>query len=462
MATAGTDITERLRDALLRRVGPDRVNLWFGSQPNLLVQDQTLVIEVATPLFKEWLSSNFRDVLQECCREALGHSMQLDFRVNAQLAKPDAAPKSTSANSAAVQKPRKPTTAPSRVSHSRQFAKFDSFATGHANKVAFASAQMVAERPGAISPLFLYGATGVGKTHLLESVLSHVSSIQPQTGAVYLAAEQFTSLFLEALHHSGLPSFRRKYRNVELLILDDVQFFTGKNATLGELLHTIDTLLRKDRQVVMAADRPPAELDGLGPELTSRLVGGMVCRLDAPDHEVRNEIVSRYVQKLGITMPDDVQQLVASRLTDNARELFGAVHRLHATSQALDQPITVAMADEALADLVIHSGKLIQLTDIERAVCEVFGLRPESLRSPRKVKAISHPRMLAMWLARKYTRNALSEIGDHFGRRSHTTVISAQKRVEHWMQVGDQLAIGNQHWHIEEALRRVESRLKAS
>ncbi|MEE3221091.1 MAG: DnaA/Hda family protein, partial [Planctomycetota bacterium] len=226
-------------------------------------------------------------------------------------------------------------------------------------------------------------------------------------------------------------------------------------------LHTIDTLLRKGHQVVLAADRTPAELDGLGPELTSRLVGGMVCRLDAPDHDVRLEIVRRYVKQLDIAMPADVQQLVASRLNDNVRELFGAVHRLHATSQALQQPITAALAEEALADLVVHSGRLIQMTDIERAVCEVFGLRPESLRSARKIKAISHPRMLAMWLARKYTRSALSEIGDHFGHRSHTTVISAQKRVDRWMQGGDRLSVGDQHWHIEEAIRRVEGRLKA-
>ena len=469
VATAETDVTEALRESLLRRVGSDRLDLWFGSKPRLIIQDRTLIVEVATPLFKEWLHGNFRDVLRQCCNEVLGHTMDVKFRVNTKLtdsAAPSESPQTPAATQdEAVVKPKRPSSLrPQRNSQqtsTKRFAKFNSFVTGHANKVAFASAQMVAERPGSVSPLFMYGRTGVGKTHLLESILSQVGTTQPNTTALYLAAEQFTSLFLEALHHSGLPSFRRKYRNVGLLILDDVQFFTGKNATLGELLHTIDTLLRKGHQVVLAADRPPAELDGLGPELTSRLVGGMVCRLDAPDHDVRLEIVRRYVKQLDIAMPADVQQLVASRLNDNVRELFGAVHRLHATSQALQQPITAALAEEALADLVVHSGRLIQMTDIERAVCEVFGLRPESLRSARKIKAISHPRMLAMWLARKYTRSALSEIGDHFGHRSHTTVISAQKRVDRWMQGGDRLSVGDQHWHIEEAIRRVEGRLKA-
>lgn len=480
MATDDMEITNALRDALLKRVGHQRLNLWFGSNTRLAVRDQTLVVEVATTLFQEYLRANFRDVLGQCCEDAFSKRMPVEFRVNPQLAGPQAEGDGNDANEppqdhaddtspsdqpapgpSSAPSQRKPATSNRPRTTQRRFSRFDSFAVGHANRVAYASAQMAAERPGSVSPLFLHGATGVGKTHLLESIFSHVTESQPGTGVLYLAAEQFTSLFLEALHHSGLPSFRRKYRNVELLILDDVQFFTGKNATLGELLHTIDTLLRKGRQIVLAADRPPSELNGVGPELTSRLVGGMVCRVEPPDHAVRREIIRRYAERLGVVVPDEVQQLVASRLTDNARELFGAVNRLHATSQAHQQPITVAMADEALADLTVRGGKMIQLADIEKAVCDIFNLRPDSLRSARKLKAISHPRMLAMWLARKYTRNALSEIGEFFGRRSHTTVISAQKRVNGWMEHGDQLSIGAQQWHVEEAIRRVELKLKA-
>ncbi len=482
MATDDMEITNALREPLLKRVGQQRLNLWFGSNTRLAVRDRTLVVEVATPLFQQWLQANFRDVLGQCCEDAFGERMAVEFRVNPQLAGPQAegdhqdarnASESVWGNSEDASAPDRPGPERSAPPQSkpaninpprtiqRRLSRFDSFAVGHANRVAYASAQMAAERLGSVSPLFLHGATGVGKTHLLESIFSHVTESQPGTGALYLAAEQFTSLFLEALHHSGLPSFRRKYRNVELLILDDVQFFTGKNATLGELLHTIDTLLRKGRQVILAADRPPSELNGVGPELTSRLVGGMVCRVEPPDHAVRREIIRRYADRLGVALPDEVQQLVASRLTDNARELFGAVNRLHATSQAHQQPITVAMAEEALADLTVRSGRMIQLADIEKAVCDIFDLRPDSLRSARKLKAISHPRMLAMWLARKYTRNALSEIGEFFGRRSHTTVISAQKRVNGWMEHGDQLSIGAQQWHVEEAIRRVELKLKA-
>jgi chromosomal replication initiator protein len=258
-----------------------------------------------------------------------------------------------------------------------------------------------------------------------------------------------------------LPSFRRKYRSLDLFILDDIQFFTGKKATVSELLHTIDSLMRSGRQLVLAADRPPAQLEGLGPELTSRLSGGMVCRLDAPGYVTRREIVRSYAEKRHMQLPDEVQDFVAARLTDNVRELFGAVNRLQATSQAMGQPITAPMAEAALADLILHSGRVVQLDDIEKAVCHVFGLQPASLRSQRKGKAVSHPRMLAMWLARKHTRSALSEIGDFFGRRSHTTVISAHKRVNTWLTGGDRVELADQNWHIEEAIRRVEEKLRA-
>ena len=320
---------------------------------------------------------------------------------------------------------------------------------------------MVVRQPGQITPLMFYGPTSVGKTHLLEGIWTAARKSHQRLTAVYLSAEQFTSQFLEALRGSGLPSFRRKYRGVGVLILDDLQFFVGKRATQVELLHTVDGFLREGRQLVFAADRSPAELAELGPELTTRLTGGLVCRIEPPDHATRLGIVGQMARRMKLHVPPEVQQFVASRLTSHARELSGALCRLQATSEALGRPISLPLAEEALADLIRHNGRVVRLPDIEKAVCEVFGLEPASLQSDAKGKRVSHPRMLAMWLARKHTRAALSEIGHYFGRRSHSTVISAQKRVDGWMASGRPLDLAEHRWPADDAIRQVERRLAA-
>ncbi len=241
-----------------------------------------------------------------------------------------------------------------------------------------------------------------------------------------------------------------------MLALDDLQFFCGKRATLIELLNTIDHLMREGRQLVFAADRPPAELAELGTELRTRLESGMVCELQAADYEMRVEIVGQMACRMGLEVPDEVRHFIAARLTNHARELSGALCRLQAASVASGRSIDRALAEETLADMIRHSQRLVRLQDIEKAVCHAFGVEAESLRSPSKSKSASQPRMLAMWLARKHTRAALSEIGRYFGRRSHSTVLSAQKRVEEWLARGATVELADRLWAAEEAVRHAE------
>jgi chromosomal replication initiator protein len=245
------------------------------------------------------------------------------------------------------------------------------------------------------------------------------------------------------------------------LIIDDVQFFRGKRSTLVELLYTIDTLVRSGKQVVFAADRPVAELSELGRELVTRIESGVVCGIERPEHATRLGIVDQMAGRLKVNVPKDVRRFIASRLTTHARELSGALCRLQATGRALGQPITLAMAEEALAEMIRNSGRRIRLPDIEKAVCDVLGLEAESLHSERKAKRVSYPRMLAMWLARKHTRAALTEIGHFFGRRSHSTVVSAQKRVDDWLAAGSPVQLADRTWNVDEAIRKVESCLLA-
>jgi chromosomal replication initiator protein len=470
------EIVSALRIALAGKVGQRRFDLWFGVGTRLDYDGCVLRIGTPNQFFLDWIRTNFRRHIEDACGEVFGRRPSLDFHLDPAatesngdmigLADNNGAKKSVRLAPRAASPlgegpeqlpPPEPHVAPSR----RRFASLQTFVAGDANRLAVASAEMVVRQPGQLTPLMFYGPTGVGKTHLLEGVWTAARKSHGRLTTIYLSAEQFTSQFLEALRGSGLPSFRRKYRGVGVLVLDDLQFFVGKRATQVELLHTIDTFLQEGRQLVFAADRSPSELPELGPELITRLTSGLVCRIEPPDHATRLGILGQMAKRMKVHVPADVQQFVASRLTSHARELSGALCRLLATSQSLGRPISMAMAEEALADLIGHSGRAVRLPDIEKAVCEVFGLDPASLQSDVKGKRVSHPRMLAMWLARKHTRAALSEIGHFFGHRSHSTVVSAQKRVQDWVTSGRPLDLAERRGTVDDAIRQVERRLAA-
>lgn len=462
------EIVSALRTALAGKVGNERFDLWFGAGTRFELQDDALVISAPNWFFRDWLVSSFRGDLEAVCLAVLGKCPTLDFRVETSLPEPERRPSPARHNGQAKgpppshERPASGDGVPAAANGSRRpSADFNSFVVGPSNRLARAAAEMVVERPGELSPLVIHGPTSVGKTHLLEAICHGARRARAGGSAIYLTAEQFTTGFLQALRGSGLPSFRQKYRGVGLLVIDDLQFFCGKRYTQLELLYTIDSFLRERRQIVFAADRPPAELSDLGPDLCTRLQGGMVCRIESPDYETRLGIVAQMAKRLDVRLSDDVCTLVASRLTNHARELSGAVCRLRATSQAMGRTIDLEMAEEALADLVQHAGRPVRLPDIAKAVGEAFGLDPRSLQSGRKARSVSRPRMLAMWLARKYTRAALSEIGEYFGRRSHSTVISAQKRVESWLAGSTRVELADSVCSMDEAVRQVERRLLA-
>jgi chromosomal replication initiator protein len=468
-----TEIVPALRAALVERIGQERFELWFGPHARLGYDGRALSIAVPSPLLLNFIRANFRREIEEACESVFGECPAVQLGVDPTLAtaevpsmrkdEPEHAPprQGRPAHAATEGSPAPQASAASGNGHCRRrFATLSSFVRGDCNRLALTAAERVLRDPGQISPLTIYGPTSVGKTHLLEGIWT-AARRRRGLRVLYLTSEQFTTYFLEALRGGGLPSFRRKYRGVDLLILDDVHFLVGKRATQIELLHTVDTLLQEGRQLVLAADRAPGELKGLSPELVTRLRGGAICQIEPPDFATRLGILRHLAERLDIEVPPAVQRFVASRITSHARDLSGALCRLHATSEAHGCPITAEMAEEALADLIRQTGRAVRLGDIEKAVCDAFGVERATMHSQAKAKHVSQPRMLAMWLARKHTRAALTEIGHYFNRKSHSTVVSAQKRIDRWIADAAEIEMAGSVWKIEDAIRQVERKLQA-
>lgn len=509
------EIVSRVRSSLSDKVGKERFDLWFGDHVSFAYSDDTIWVHAPDTFTLDRLRTKLRAEIESAVHESLGQQPNLRFAVQTQnepsmplfegvgdgvtkfrgsdgsqsnvseryaddpspsdqalqgsdaisaAAVATSRPRTRSVNKRSATPRLRQNTFAFRASDAsprpkRRAATLEEFVVGDSNRVAVAGAQSVLSRLGLVSPLFLYGPPGCGKSHLGEAILTAVRA-QGCRRAVGLSSEQFTTYFLEALHDRGLPIFRSKYRDVELLVIDDVQFLAGKKATLVEFQHTLDMLQRRGAQVVLTADRPPADLHGLGQEIVARMSAGLVCGLQTPEYETRIGIVRQFAKQRHMTMPDDVMEMIATELLGDARQLSGALHRLQATSEALRIPITAAMAAQSLSDLFRATRRIVRLGDIQRAVCDVFGLDAKTLQTGGKARTVSHPRMLAMWLARKYTRAALAEIGQFFGRRSHTSVLAAQRKVDQLVAKQSTIRLDQHACSVEDALRRIELRLR--
>ncbi len=490
----GEATAARVLRAFRSRIGDDRFAVWFGDAVRVAVEPNAgggprVIVTVGSGFTYDWLCRTFHTEMAAAARDACGPSAEVAWEPAAvdaavvsppQPAEPAKSPRSRPTSTRKDGRPTAASSAPRPHPPSQDLSvvtrqprgvvtpgrrpglRLADFIVGPSNRMACGAVEMALARPGEISPLVIHGPSGVGKTHLLEGACERARELQPGVNAVCLSAEQFTTAFLQALHGGGgLPGFRRTCRSADLLVIDDLQFFVGKKATILELQHTLDFLQRQGRQVILCCDRELDALPDLGPDLLTRLRGGMTARILPPDYDVRRGIVASIAAKRSLAVPDEVVQYVATHMTRHARELFGAVNRLEATSQMLGLPIGPDMAVEALADLVRSSARSVRLADIERAVCKAFGIDSGSLQSARRARTTSHPRMLAMFLARKHTHAPLVEIGSYFGRRSHSTVIAAQKAVGEWVAKGSQIVLADAAWDVEEAIRRVEDVLRA-
>ncbi len=307
---------------------------------------------------------------------------------------------------------------------------FETFVEGKSNQLARAAAHQVGENPGkAYNPLFLYGGTGLGKTHLMHAVGNMILERNPGASVAYVHSERFVSDMVRALQHNTINDFKRAYRNLDALLIDDIQFFAGKDRSQEEFFHTFNALLEGKQQIILTCDRYPREVTGLEERLKSRFGWGLTVAIEPPELETCVAILKSKAAAEGMNLPDEVAFLVAKRLRSNVRELEGALRRIIANANFTGEKITLDFAKDALSDLLSLQDRLVTIDYIQKTVAEYFKIRVADLLSKRRSRSITRPRQIAMALAKELTSHSLPEIGDAFGGRDHTTVIHACKRI---------------------------------
>jgi len=308
---------------------------------------------------------------------------------------------------------------------------FDHFVEGKSNQLARAAAIQVAQNPGsAFNPLFIYGGVGLGKTHLMQSVGNLILELQPHAQVAYVHSEKFVGDMVRALQHNTISTFKRAYRSLDALLIDDIQFFAGKERSQEEFFHTFNALLEGQRQVILTCDRYPKEVKGLEERLKSRFGWGLTVAIEPPELETSAAILMSKAEVANIDLPEEVAFFIAQRIRSNVRELEGALRRIIATAAFTGQPISLDFAKEALKDLLALQEKLVTIENIQKTVAEYFKIRIADLLAKSRRRSVTRPRQVAMSLAKELTTHSYPEIGDAFGGRDHTTVLHACRRVK--------------------------------
>jgi len=308
---------------------------------------------------------------------------------------------------------------------------FDSFVEGKSNQLAKAAAVQVSDNPGtAFNPVFIYGGTGLGKTHLLHAVGNGILANKPDAHIVYMHSERFVQDMVRALQNNAIEEFKRYYRSVDALLIDDIQFFANKERSQEEFFHTFNALLEGNQQIILTSDRYPKEIDGVEDRLKTRFGWGLTIAIEPPELETRVAILMKKAQQNQIKLPEEVAFFIAKRLRSNVRELEGALNRVVANANFTGRPITIDFVKEALRDLLALQDKLVTMDNIQRTVAEYYRIRVSDLLSKRRTRSIARPRQVAMALSKELTNHSLPEIGDAFGGRDHTTVLHACRKIK--------------------------------
>jgi len=488
----------RLATAIAHRVGAQRFHVWFNNSTKLDLKQDSLEIAVPNDFISEWIGKNFTRPIQEAAHEVLGCSLAVRFSVVPQLFEAGAFSGASVAgeNAVATLEARRPAPLPqppplrphmqsaprngaaalhappaaagafSAISRTRLRHDVESFIVGPSNQLAYNAALYVAEFPGAqYNPLFIHSGCGLGKTHLLQGLCKRFQKHHPTKRWAYLTGEEFTNEFLTALRANKLDGFRRRMRDLDLLAIDDVHFLSGKKATQEEFLHTFNAVEAMGRQLVMASDSHPKMIEEFGESLINRFVSGMVVRIDPPNFNTRCEILRSLALRTGFILTDEVTGWIARRVTQNVRELEGAVTRMAAHVRLSGRDPDVVMAQDALGDLDRQLVIPVRPDAVLKAICNYFGVETKDLMSGRRQRTISLARSVSMYLVRKTAKLSFPEIGQRMGKRNHSTVISACRRIERAVLRNESLvwtsAVGERQEEAAELVQRLEEQSRA-
>lgn len=454
-----SELVPRINRILIATLGERRFANWFEKSARLTVSGDELIVLTGSPYLQTWIQRQFAAVLSEAAREVLGPGSRVCVEVEQQ---PNTAAAESSTDAAPRDKPaQRHDVAPRMAASRRRFAELTDFIPGAKNQLAFTAATEVAAAPGgALNPLCLYGGVGCGKTHLLEGIYRTIRREFPALQLLFLTAENFANYFTQALRERNLPSFHQKFRNVDVLLVDDVDFLNGKSGIEEEFLHTLKSLESRDRQMVLTADRHPRLLTKLSDELVTRMLCGIACRLESSDGDTRLEIVKQRVRRNTFPVAEEALEFVARRFTNNVRELEGAVNCLHTYHTMTKRRVSLQAAREVLTRLERDCLRVVRLADVEQAVCRLFQVSADELKSAKRARSLSQPRMLAMYLARRLTSCAYSEIGQFFGKRNHSTVMAAEKKIKRLIDENGEIRVCGEPWPLQEVLDSLEGQLK--
>jgi chromosomal replication initiator protein len=433
MQPSADKIWNEAQEHLRSKLSPDTYKMWFASVQACEMDGNHITLEVANEFYEIWLKDNYLGVLQDALAIPAGRRLQVKFRINGQLTPSAPAPTRIAKTvEPAVER---------AVSHSDLILNpkntFDTFVVGANNNFACAAARAVAEAPGkSYNPLFLYGGTGLGKTHLLHAIGQHVAGNKKGARVAYVSSEKFTNEYIDSLQNNKLVTFRKKYRQTDVLLIDDVQFLAGKERIQEEFFHTFNALHEAHRQIVLTCDRPANEIQGLEHRLVSRFEWGLVTDLQPPDVEMRLAILKKKVQQYDVVLPDDILNFLANRIRTNIRRLEGALTRVASYASLTGKKLTIEVVESLLREILHEEGRFtVSIEAIQKKVAEHFDIRLADMTSKRRPENIAFPRQIAMYFSRQLTESSLNAIGEAFGGRDHGTVLHACRLVKNRMEV---------------------------
>ena len=429
---------ETTQGHLRSRLSADTYNLWFAPLRACAQSDNSLVLEVPNDFCGIWLKDNYTGLLRDVVALASGQQLEIQFKagVNSAAAKP-ASPETRSAKVTVSRPPpgRNDPLSPEAGFNPKN--TFDTFVVGDNNNFAHAAALAVAQSPGkAYNPLFLYGGAGLGKTHLLHAIGHQVAKQSPQARAAYVSCEQFTNDYIDGIQNNQLARFRKKYRQTDVLLIDDVQFLAGKERIQEEFFHTFNALHEARKQIVLSCDRPASELQNLEQRLVSRFEWGLVTDLQPPDGEVRLAILRKKAQIAGMELPEEIMSFLANRIRSNIRRLEGALIRVVSYAALTSKKLSLELVESLLREILhAEDHHAISIAVIQKKVAEHFDIRLADMSSKHRPENIAFPRQIGMFLSRQMTQGSLSAIGEAFGGRDHGTVLHACRLVRDRMEV---------------------------